>query len=92
MFTINIAPGPVGPSTVDYVIATASSSISGFAADKFQFTGTGFVGTPSVLLNGNNLVLRFQPVPEPVHALLACAGVAGVAGWLRRRRAAGRTL
>jgi fibronectin-binding autotransporter adhesin len=90
-FTIDIAPFGLGSTPVQYVLATATS-ISGFSADKFAFTGTGFAaGTAQVLLGGpsnNQLILQFQPVPEPAWVLLACGGLAGVVGWVRRRRAA----
>jgi hypothetical protein len=77
---------PTNSAVVSYVIATASTGISGYASDKFAFSGTGYFGTPQVVLNGNNLVLQFQPVPEAAHVLLACGGLAGAAAWVRRRR------
>ncbi|MFO0808714.1 MAG: PA14 domain-containing protein [Gemmataceae bacterium] len=91
--TINIlATGftPTNTSTVDYTIATATTAITGYGAGNFQFTGTGFFGTPQALLQGTNLVLRITPVPEPASVLVVCAGAAGMVSWIRRRRVQGR--
>jgi len=81
--------GPGATGTVNYTIATFSGGITGFDPNAFAFSPTGwFVGTPTISQNGNNLILTFQPVPEPVHLLALCAGAATAAGWWRRRRAA----
>ena len=51
----------------------------------FNFAG-GFHSTPTAAISGNSVIVTFTPVPEPMHVLLACGGLVGVAGWLRRRR------
>ncbi|HEY2785275.1 MAG TPA: autotransporter-associated beta strand repeat-containing protein [Fimbriiglobus sp.] len=70
-------------------IATFAGGITGFSADKFSVTGDFYSGmTPTVSAIGNDIVLTFSPVPEPVTVLgLAAVGLTG-AGWVRRRRAA----
>jgi len=90
-FLINIqgvnVPAP-GTGTVDYTIATFPGGITGFDPLAFAFTPTPwFVGTPTINQVGNNLILTFVPVPEPVHLLLMCGGAAAAIGWCRRRRA-----
>jgi autotransporter-associated beta strand protein len=78
--------------TYDYVIAT--SGTADFTLGAVAFLPTNFdpsAGvTPSsfsLITSGNDLVLRFTPVPEPAH--VTAAGFAAVAGCglLRRRRA-----
>ena len=88
-FTINITAQTFSPTptATNYVIGTFAGGIVGFAPDKFQFTGTGFSGLPTIATQGNNLVLTLVPVPEPVHLLVLCATALGV-HCVRRRRAA----
>ena len=72
------------PGTQNSVSYMSSKAV---ISSKFTFTGLGFVpGTTSIFTSGNNLILRFQPTPEPAHVLLACAGVAGVLAGVRKRR------
>jgi hypothetical protein len=75
------------PTPINYTIGTFAGGITGFAANAFNFQGA-FSGTPTIAVQGNNLVLTITPIPEPVHLLLLCAGGAGLARWVRRRRAA----
>jgi len=46
--------------------------------------GTFFLSSP----NGTSVFVSFSPVPEPASILLCCAAVAGLTGYVRRRRAA----
>ncbi len=74
-----------------WTLATYSGGITGFAAEKFTLDLTGFAnsldgGSFTVGQSGNQLVLAFTPVPEPV-ALLGVAALALALGQrLRPRR------
>jgi hypothetical protein len=77
----NLPAVPPG-QPVTYTVASFAGGVTGFNPltdqGKFAFAGL-FAGAPSVGLAGGNTVLTvtFQPVPEPAHLLLSCAGVAG---------------
>lgn len=87
IFGVN--PSAPAGAPVNYTIATFPGGITGFDPNAFAFTPTGwFVGTPVISQNGNNLILSFQPIPEPVHLLALCAGAAAAGTWWRRRRVA----
>jgi hypothetical protein len=87
IFGVN--PSAPAGGNVNYTIATFPGGITGFDPNAFAFTPTGwFVGTPVISQNGNNLILSFQPIPEPVHLLALCAGAAAAGAWWRRRRVA----
>jgi autotransporter-associated beta strand protein len=76
--------------TYDYLIATSAGGLFNLGAVNFQptnFNPSAFA-TPSafsLIQEGNNLTLRFSPVPEPAFILAAGFGV-GVATNLVRRR------
>ena len=94
----NIAGDAVGfdtwtkgnPGDVDYsfIIATASSGITGFDAADFILDSSGFSNAPSwewgIVLSGGDLVLEAYAVPEP--SSTALLGLGGLALALRRRR------
>jgi hypothetical protein len=88
------SPGFAFGTPTTYTIATApniqqnSGAFSGATGFTFSSTSIAFQN-PSLSVSGNNLQLTFTPVPEPAHALLACAAVAGLVGWRGRR--CGRT-
>jgi len=97
----NIAGDAVGfdtwtkgsPGDVDYsfIIATASSGITGFDADNFTLDSSGFSNAPSwdwqIIQDGaNDLVLQAYAVPEP--SSTALLGLGGLALMLRRKRSA----
>ena len=75
------APGAVSDFSASnaytWTVATSSSGITNFAADKFALDTTAFAnslgtGVFSLGQNGNDLVLTFSPIPEPsTYALLA---------------------
>ena len=94
----NIAGDAVGfdtwtkgtPGDVDYsfIIATASSGITGFDAADFILDSSGFSNAPSweweIVLSGSDLVLEAYAVPEPSStALLSLASLALI---MRRKR------
>jgi hypothetical protein len=95
-FTINITPLgflPSPGSPVTYTIASVGTvaNATGDITNRFTFTGS-FDSPPTVMVAGNVVSLSFTPVPEPAHVLLACGAVAGLSGWIRRRRGrAGRS-
>lgn len=75
-----------------YLIATASSGISGFSADKFTLDTADFAnttsGTWSLSQSGNDLSLVYttSAVPEPsTYAALAGLAALGFVAWRRRR-------
>lgn len=79
-----------------YIIATASEGISGFNADTFAISTSGFAndllgGNWSVSLQGNSLSLdfnAFSAVPEPSsYAAIFGALAIGFAAWRKRRSA-----
>jgi len=94
----NIAGDAVGfdtwtkgtPGDVDYsfIIATASSGITGFDADNFTLDSSGFSNAPSwewgIVLSGSDLVLEAYAVPEP--SSTALLGLGGIALILRRKK------
>jgi hypothetical protein len=88
LFDINgVNPPAVGTSPVSYTIGTFAGGISGFAASAFSFVPTGwFSDVPTIAQQGNNLILTFTPVPEPLGILALGTGALGLAGWLRRRK------
>jgi hypothetical protein len=73
-----------------WVIATASSGVTGFDPPKFAIDATQFAssGLFALTASGNSMILSFTPtpVPEPVGILAACAVAAGI--WYQRRRPA----
>jgi autotransporter-associated beta strand protein len=79
------------PGDVDYsfIIATASSGITGFDADNFTLDSSGFSNAPGwdwqIKLSGGDLVLEAYAVPEPSSSALLGLGALALA--LRRRRA-----
>lgn len=73
----------------------SSTGISSFAAGDFTIDATGFQnallgGGFAVAQSGNDLLLRFTPVPEPNSSVLALLGLAGFAIWRNRTVIAGR--
>jgi autotransporter-associated beta strand protein len=81
--TINLPAGlPAGSGTLANGVATWTD-----ASSLFTFTGS-FASTPIAAVNGGVLYFQFTPVPEPAFVLLACSGLAGLAAWRRKRRAA----
>ncbi|MFC2149459.1 autotransporter-associated beta strand repeat-containing protein [Candidatus Auribacterota bacterium] len=106
-FTIDITslgldnnPGVVADfsssQSYDWILATASSGITGFLVDKFELDATDFLndlggGSFSLAQDSNDIVLSFTggggggPVPEPSTILLmACLGLGLL--WYRRRK------
>jgi autotransporter-associated beta strand protein len=84
--------GSVSPTPVAYTVATFAGGITPPTGaggtdltSYFAFSGD-YLGSPTATLNGNNLVVTFQPVPEPSTVLLIAAGGTAVAGLWRRRR------
>ena len=71
---------------VSYTVATFSGGVSGFDQAAFAFPSTEwFADTPSIALQGNNLVLTFTPVPEPSSVFLAAVGLALLPVYVRRK-------
>ncbi|MFC2149458.1 autotransporter-associated beta strand repeat-containing protein [Candidatus Auribacterota bacterium] len=80
----------------DWILATASSGITGFLVDKFELDATDFLndlggGSFSLAQDSNDIVLSFTggggggPVPEPSTILMmACLGIGLL--WYRRRK------
>jgi hypothetical protein len=83
-----------GGSPVNYVIATATTGgnfqsnggVFAFDPDQFTVVVAGFSGVESysLLVDGNNLVLQFVPVPEPAVVTGIVAAGLVVAGRCRR--------
>jgi autotransporter-associated beta strand protein len=71
-----------------WTVATGGTASIG-SQPTFNTTGlsTGG-GTFFLSSNGTSVFVSFSPVPEPASILLCCAAVAGVTGYVRRRRAA----
>jgi autotransporter-associated beta strand protein len=71
-----------------FIIATASSGITGFDADNFTLDASGFSNAPSwewgIVLSGSDLVLEAYAVPEP--SSTALLGLGGLALAMRRKR------
>ncbi|MDG1356715.1 MAG: PEP-CTERM sorting domain-containing protein, partial [Akkermansiaceae bacterium] len=71
-----------------FIIATASSGITGFDAADFILDSSGFSNAPSwewgIVLSGGDLVLEAYAVPEP--SSTALLGLGGLALMLRRKR------
>ncbi|HEY4301027.1 MAG TPA: PEP-CTERM sorting domain-containing protein [Candidatus Didemnitutus sp.] len=70
-----------------------STSLTNFAANKFQIDTTNFAnlldgGAFSIVESGNQIVLDFSPVPEPSTFALLIPGLGLVAWAVRRRRRA----
>jgi hypothetical protein len=94
-FVLNLIPAfNAAPGTADvtYTLATYAGGVTtpaGLAGTDltpyFDVTGqfASQSGGPTVTLSGNSVLVTFTPVPEPAHALLACAAVAF---WRRGRR------
>ena len=77
--------------TYDYIIATSGTGGFGLGAVNFQpinFSPSEFAPPAifSLIADGDNLTLRFTPVPEPAFVLAVCFGVAAGIGVLRRER------
>lgn len=73
--------------TYDYVIGTAPNyQLGAVSVQPTNFVPAAFAvpSAFSVFSSGNNLILRYSPVPEPWAVLIACSGAAG--GWLQRAR------
>jgi fibronectin-binding autotransporter adhesin len=102
-FTISVislnSDNLAGPATAfnasqdySFTLATTTTGVSTFAADKFLISTTGFAnsftGSWSVALSGNdlNLVYSASAIPEPsAYAALAGTVLLGFAAWRRRR-------
>jgi autotransporter-associated beta strand protein len=85
--------GSFDPNQVHtYTIATAGAPIQLDGSPTANLNGlldtSGFAspGSFSLARNGNQLVLTFQPVPEPAAVALLFTAVVGAAEYLRRRR------
>ncbi len=82
----------VATNAYSWQIATTTGGILGFDPAAFAINTSGFanaigIGTFSVALSGNNLLLNFTPVPEPSTWALMIGGLCAVAlTALRRRR------
>jgi autotransporter-associated beta strand protein len=65
-----ITPGFANGQTYQWVLATASASLTNFSADKFQIDISGFLNNPSrgsaftLGVIGNDLILTYTAVPE----------------------------
>ncbi len=84
--------GAGGSYTV--TVATYTGTLTGTAAvfSVVAPANFAFQGTPTVSATGGVVSVMFTPVPvhEPATALGLAAGGLGLAGWVRRRRAAAR--
>jgi autotransporter-associated beta strand protein len=71
-----------------WTVATGSPASISSTQPTFNTTNlnTGG-GTFFLSSNGTSVFVSFSPVPEPASILLCCAAVAGVTGFIRRRRA-----
>jgi autotransporter-associated beta strand protein len=75
---------------------TVVGTFAGLPSSGSQFLVPNSAGGPSPFLlttvtyNSTSVVLTFQPVPEPAHALFFVAGGAGLGRWVWRRRKAKR--
>ena len=73
-----------------WTIASATGGISGFSQSVFTLNTAGFtspvVGSFAILLNGNNLNLQFNTVPEPSSLMILGPGMAGLFVRTRKRR------
>jgi fibronectin-binding autotransporter adhesin len=84
------APGAALQTPTNVRIASFAGGGFGTFTDPAQFTFAGdFVGaSPTVTVNGNDLVLNFTPVPEPTAMGLFAAAAAGFAVRRLRKRPA----
>lgn len=73
-----------------WIIATSSSGITGFAANKFTLDVTDFLNASgpyfSFAQSGNNLLLNYTPVPEPSTWVLMVMGMTAFGLLLRKQR------
>ena len=94
IFVSKVGNPAFGTTTRTYTIATTGSLVRVNGGGGNPLSGiviaSDFAGPEhfSLSRSGNDLLLAFNPVPEPafVTAVFA-AGLAGIAGWRRRRKA-----
>jgi fibronectin-binding autotransporter adhesin len=87
--TVTLSNGyvPANMTSGDTLTIITGGPVSGTFANGNSIVINGFY--PATIQYGSNsVVLQFQPVPEPAHALLFAAGAAGLWRLRRRRRAA----
>ena len=95
-FNVTLLPttSPTSSSQVTYTIATFGSIVGSSGtissgtdvSNLFTYSGSFIGSSPTMMVSGTSLTLTFTPVPEPTTVLASCAGAAGAAGLLRRRR------
>lgn len=85
-FTLTLVTGTANSFLRNGSAATGANAYLASDFNLISGSGTWVYGNTSLVVSGNNLVLTFQPVPEPAAVLaIAAAGLAAV-GWLRRRK------
>lgn len=77
-----------------WILATASSGVTGFSADKFFIDTSGFLNLPgsggfTVSHSGNDVLLNFAAVPEPSTLVMLGCALGGLTLPRRRDRCLG---
>ncbi len=85
--------GTFSESSISWTVVSTTGGITGFVPAKWLIdttafsTSSGFTGTFSMAVNGNNLDLTYTPIPEPsAYAAMVGLGVVSLALYRRRRQ------